>query len=286
MSFYEDEFQVVEIPSSIDTSVQKAIFRKAKNNGQPLIVSFHTWGGDYAQNDPLRDKISDEDWNYIFPDFRGPNKQSKSCMSELVVADVEDAINFALSNIDDVKKVVLIGRSGGGGVVLKSYLNLDVKIDAFIAWCPVTDLESFYYHSLCVGDEYSSDIISCVNNDLSLMNARSPIHDKTNVPVNSLLEIYAGIHDGCTGPVSITHSVDFYNKIMRYMNWEHEVVQDDVIIKLLARSIPAISGYEIGDRKVYLLKERYPFSLTVFDGGHEMLVDYSIERIKKIISAH
>lgn len=170
-------------------------------------------------------------------------------------------------------------------MVLKSYLKLDVKVDAYIAWCPVTDLESFYYHSLCVGDEYSSDIISCVNNDLSLISARSPIHDKTQVPVNSLLEIYAGIHDGCTGPVSITHSVDFFNKIMWYMNWGQEVVGDDVIIKLLTRSMPAISGYTIGDRNVYLLKEKYPLSLTVFDGGHEILVDYSIERIKQIISA-
>lgn len=63
----------------------------------------------------MRAKIGYEDWNYIFPDFRGANNHSESCMSELVVGDVEDAISFALNNIDDVGKVILIGRSGGGG---------------------------------------------------------------------------------------------------------------------------------------------------------------------------
>ncbi len=53
-SEWPKDFEVVEIKSNTDNSLQKSYFFKSKSNKpQPLIVSLHSWGGTYAQNDGL-----------------------------------------------------------------------------------------------------------------------------------------------------------------------------------------------------------------------------------------
>jgi hypothetical protein len=47
---WPSEFRVVEIRSSADGSIQKARFHASPmGKGAPLIVSLHTWSGDYNQ---------------------------------------------------------------------------------------------------------------------------------------------------------------------------------------------------------------------------------------------
>ena len=47
-------FELVDIPSTKDGSMQKAyLYRSRKSSPQPLIVSLHTWSGNYKQKDPL-----------------------------------------------------------------------------------------------------------------------------------------------------------------------------------------------------------------------------------------
>ena len=68
-----------EIQSTIDGTIQKAWFYPTQlSKPQPLIVSLHTWSGDYNQEDPLTKEVLLRDWNYIHPDFRGCQQSSGS----------------------------------------------------------------------------------------------------------------------------------------------------------------------------------------------------------------
>ena len=64
-NFWNDDFKLVQIPSSIDTVVQPAYFLDSKEKSNPLLVSLHTWSGDYTQADSLAYLAKNEKWiNY------------------------------------------------------------------------------------------------------------------------------------------------------------------------------------------------------------------------------
>ena len=50
---WDADFKVVDIPSKTGGDPQKAYIYKASEAKRPLIVSLHTWSGDYRQADPL-----------------------------------------------------------------------------------------------------------------------------------------------------------------------------------------------------------------------------------------
>ena len=92
-------FSIVTIRSSVDDTEQSAYFFKADSGTpKPLIVSLHTWSGDYSQNDPLAPMAKDAGWNYIHPDFRGPNWTADACLSEKAIADIDDAMKYGIDN--------------------------------------------------------------------------------------------------------------------------------------------------------------------------------------------
>lgn len=63
-----------------------------------MVVSLHTWSGNYEQKDELAIQCIEKDYNYIHPDFRGPNNTFKACGSKYVIQGIEDAISFAIQN--------------------------------------------------------------------------------------------------------------------------------------------------------------------------------------------
>jgi predicted alpha/beta-fold hydrolase len=69
--------KAVDYPCTIDNSRQKAMYFIAKGSRpRPLLVALHTWGGSYRQS--CRNYAAycvKNNWNFIFPDFRGPNKR-------------------------------------------------------------------------------------------------------------------------------------------------------------------------------------------------------------------
>lgn len=73
---WSEEFDVVEIASHSDGYVHKAYFYPSKSKTpKPLVVSLHTWSGDYRQSDPIANLSLAKDLNYIHPDFRGQTEQ-------------------------------------------------------------------------------------------------------------------------------------------------------------------------------------------------------------------
>lgn len=286
-----NEFVQVHIPSSADGTLQNAWFyHSAKTTPQPLIISLHTWSGDYNQEDPLATEVLMRDWNYIHPDFRGANNKPDACGSPLVISDLTDAIHYAIKNANvDTTNVHIIGVSGGGYLTMLAYMQLDYPVKSFNAWASISDLQNWYWESKGRSNRYANDIEKVAQKN-GVMNwnelkKRSPMH----LPFpymkrkNAYLSIYAGVHDGYTGSVPISHSVLFYNKIATalYPGIKDAIVPDTVWMPILIRqcNADADSSMHIGERRIHLQKKLPKLSLTLFEGGHEMLVSEALRLI-------
>lgn len=292
---WPSEFKEVEISSFADGNIQKAYMYGSQSQiPKPLIISLHTWSGDYQQKDPLAKEILARDWNYIHPDFRGPNNTLESTGSKLVISDIEDAIHYALKNTNsDPEDVHIIGVSGGGFATLAAFMNVEYPVKSFSAWAPISDLEAWYWESVGRKQKYAGDILKAVSTDSVFNKAealrRSPLVQDfpTGLRENAQLYIYAGVHDGCTGSVPVTHSINMYNRLTGELKYgvsnidtimqaavkDSDLATRKEIIELVTKRYnPLFKKYEpLFDRDVYLHREYQNIHLTIFDGGHEQL---------------
>lgn len=286
---WEGDFKLVSINSSVDNQIQKAYFYPAKSDGpKPLVVSLHTWSGDYRQKDELAGLCRQKDINYIHPDFRGINNTKDACCSELALSDIDDAISYALSNGSvDRSKIFVIGVSGGGYATLSTFMKSKHDISKFSAWASISDLIAWYNESLIRQNRYSENILNCTESvgglNESIAKNKSPIYWET--PAEKLLKsklfIYAGIYDGIQGSVPITHSINFYNKLLADLNVEDssEYVTDKEKLDLLEFRRPFGSFGTISGREICLIKESNNIKLNIFTGNHEMLTEYALEEL-------
>lgn len=248
---------------------QKAYYYPAKNKNKPLIVSLHTWSGNFEQKDRLALLIQKEGWNYIHPDFRGPNNNRMSCLSELVIQDIDNAIDFAVKNGADVNNIYILGSSGGGYATVGMYYRSKYPVRAFLAWVPITNLVDWYRYSASKNIKYAKDILACTGSTTVLnqkeAEKRSPIFWKP-IDRKGRLEIYAGVNDDI---VPVSQSINLFNKLTG---------------KSASLKAPP-PKFSIDGRSVLLFAEDKNISLTIFDGKHEMLEFYSIKRLKELVGA-
>ncbi|MCO5238228.1 MAG: GDSL-type esterase/lipase family protein [Chitinophagaceae bacterium] len=282
------EITEVEMKSSADGSTQKAMLYKSPKPGQPLIVHLHAWSASYQTIQPeLFSQIQYRDYNYIYPHFRGPNNHPEACGSDLVISDIEDAIEYALKATGaDRNQVHLVGSSGGGGTVMNCYMRLKYPARSFSAWCAITDIESWYWEVLSRGyNKYADDIMKSTSSATTLNIAeahrRSPMYYPypAKLREGASLSMYAGIHDGYIADVPVTQTINMYNKIAKekYPNDKNAIVPDKDIIALLSkRSYPNAPKANIGDRKVHYHKQAGDVEVVIFEGGHERLDDQVI----------
>ncbi|MGN6602317.1 MAG: SGNH/GDSL hydrolase family protein [Ginsengibacter sp.] len=281
---WDEGFTKVQMKSTADGAIQNARFHKTSSKKpQPLIVSLHTWSGNYDQGDPLAAEVLLRDWNYIHPDFRGPNNNPDACGSALAIHDLLDAIHYAIKNGNvDTTNVHIVGVSGGAYLTLLAYMKLDYPVKSFDAWAPISDLTKWYWESKGRHNVYAKEVAEVASKngkiDWSELKKRSPMY----LPFpyakrrNSELHIYEGVHDGYTGSVPITHSILFYNKIAKalYPHKKNAVIPDSTWMSILIKQCDpsADSTKQIGGRLIQLQKCFPKLSLTLFEGTHEMLV--------------
>ncbi len=289
----------ITISSSVDMELQKAWFFKSKGeDARPLIVSLHTWSGDYNQEDPLVQPCIERNYNYIHPDFRGPNWTFEACGSPLVISDIDDAIDYAIEHGKvDLSQIHIIGVSGGGYATMLMYMKSKHDIRTFSTWAGISNLVDWYYESKGRQREYARHIAMATTGktfegdeyDFDEKEAikRSPVF--MEVPVekrkSSRLFIYTGVHDGYTGSVPITHSINFYNKVVADMA-PHEkkaIIPDrDIITLLTYRGYPSARKDQIGDRVIRYQKQfGNKVSIILFEGGHEMLTEVALDHLTK-----
>ena len=103
---------------------QMALGFQAGAAGKPLVVNLHSWSFDYTQDNLLAYAVAQAGWNYIQPDFQGPNNHPDACLSEKVITNIDEAIDWALENWKaDRSAIYVVGFSGGGYVALGYYLK-------------------------------------------------------------------------------------------------------------------------------------------------------------------
>lgn len=291
---WDSLFQRVEIKSSYDGKVEPAYLYSSKSHRKkPLIVSLHTWSGDYTQEDPIRHEVVARDWNYIHPNFRGANNHKEAMGSEAVIADIEDAIKYALKNTNsDPNEVHVIGTSGGGYATLLAYMTVKYPVKSFSAWAPISDIESWYWESKGARRKYAKDILKSLGSQEMISEEareRSPLYRPLprNLRKGASLFIYEGIHDGYRGSVPITHSINMYNRIVG--GWKYNLSDMDSIMKKAELDNNLVSRKEIIDlvtkqlnpganpkdkfyeRQIHFKNSFGNINLTLFEGGHEQL---------------
>lgn len=286
--------RLIQIKSSIDESQQKCyLFRSMATSPKPLIISLHTWGGNYAQRDPLLKYCIEADINYLHPDFRGPNNNPDAAGSALVVRDIDDAIQWAIDSLNvDTKDIHIVGVSGGAFTTVISYMKTRHSIKSFHAFVGIYDLANWYYESLQRKNNYANDILAItgmVNGKPAPdeVKKRSPLWMETPIKqrTNSKLNLYAGLHDGYTGSVPISHSLEMYNKVVYDFNKNtkgSQISLEERYTLLKRRSLPhfEIKKDAFMGRDLILQRNYKDFvEIIVFDGGHEMPDDNLLNRI-------
>lgn len=289
-SKWSEAFKIVEIKSPLDGKLQKAYFYKSRSTkSQPLIVFLHSWSADYTQYDTLSEFSKALEYNYIHPDFRGKNSTKDACCSDLVISDIDASIDFAIAHGNvDTARIYLIGSSGGGYATLAMFMKSQHRIKRFSSWVPLADLVRWYEETTIRKTKYAEEILACTQSIGGLLNEKvaiqkSPIYWKT--PQEKLkyatLKIFTGIYDGMdgNGSIPITHSINFYNKVLTDIGESDSTkyVSDSEKLRLLEFRKPLSNYGEIANRKVCLLKKTNNIQLILFEGGHETLLDFAFQ---------
>ena len=288
---WSNHFKLVKINSTNDKTIQNAYFLSTVVK-KPLLVSLHNWSGDFTQKDPLAVLALKYNWNYIHPDFRGANDNEQSCLSDFVITDIDDAIQYAIDNSNvDIKNIFIVGASGSGYVTLGAYLRTRHKIKRFISWVPISDLTAWYYQSIAIGNiKYAKNILNCTGSKSNIMNKeelerRSPLYWDIPSTINGSIDIYAGINDGHFGggSVPISHSILFFNHLLSAWDLKENYITSETISKLLTRAYDnSSSENKIQSRSVIYKNTTESATLTIFDGGHEMLPEYTFDKLIKL----
>lgn len=229
-------------------------------------------------------------WNYIHPDFRGINNRPEACGSPLVIADLEDVIRFAIQQgHTDSNNIHIIGVSGGGYATLLAYMKIKYPVKSFSAWVPISDLRSWYWESKGRKAKYAEDIEKVVMKngqmDWQELDRRSPLllPYPADLRKKAVLHIYAGIHDGYTGSVPVSQSMLFYNKIAaaQLPSNKKGLISESLQRSLLTKRMnpEADSNFKLNNRPIQLFRQTERVSITIFDGGHEMLVPSALSLI-------
>ncbi len=248
-----------------------------------MVISLHTWGGDYLQKDTLINMCIERDFNYIHPDFRGPNNRPQACGSELVIRDIDDAIDWALENTKtDPADIHVVGVSGGAFATVLTYLKSRHPIRSFSAYAGLYDLVDWYYESLGRKSRYATDIARVTSGtpdrpDLEEARKRSPFYMEKPVTdrSRSKLNLYCGIHDGYTGSVPVSHTLKMYNKLVKSFDPRaitSLVPEEYVHTMVRERTLPGAGeqGDFMGRKVIYKNHYQDKLKLIVFEGGHEM----------------
>ncbi len=275
----------VRFISSGDKSEQPALFLATNEHSpQPLVVFLHQWSGDYRY--PAGKTVAkwclSKNWNFIQPDFRGPNKSPVAMGSDLVVADIASAVEYASQHGKvDPSRIFLLGASGGGHAALLAAARLPGVFRAASVWVPITDLIA--WHTQCQDTphaHYARNIeAGCGGNPLPGSPAekeaqqRSPLTYLASAK-GTTIDINAGIHDGHgSAAVPISHSFRAYN-ILAEVN--DRVPEDVARAMTLEKRVPEGTAFigadhSYGAKSVLFRRESGNVRLTIFDGGHELV---------------
>lgn len=275
--------EAIRYPCPADRSEQSAIIlRSGGTEPRPLLVALHTWSFDHTQDShEYSDYCCEHNWNFIFPDFRGPNWKPEALGSELVVSDIVAAVEYmkSTSNVDP-RRIYLIGGSGGGHATLLLAGRHPEIWAAASAWCPISDVAA--WHRQCKDTRftpYAEHIEQACGGD-PRVDAKARSEAERRSPLSWLagakdlaLDISTGIHDGHTGSVPVGQTINAFNLLARPQDRCSEAEIDFIN---LHEAVPAnfpvpAADPAFGDIQIHLRRQSNRVRVTVFEGGHTLL---------------
>ena len=277
------EVQPMAFVSPADGTEQKTLFYAPPGDEPiPLLVAFHTWSGDYGQDEsPYARWCMARGWAFVHPDLRGPANRPEAAGSDLAFADLRAVIDLARSKRRiDPDRIYAVGVSGGGMMTLLAAARMPEVWAAASAWVPVTDLTVWHAESVARNNKYAGDVEHVCGGPPGASPAvdaayatRSAVARLAAARPALPLDINTGIHDGHVGSVPVSHAVRAFNAVAA----KADHLPASIIDALVAdRAVPAALGAPPADplyasRPVLLRRTSGPARLTVFDGGHEIL---------------
>lgn len=268
---------------------------EAKSQPTPLFVFLHSWSSDYTQdNTKWFTECVKHRWIWLHPNFRGINQSPKACGSRFARQDILDAIALAREtwNVDS-ERIYMAGVSGGGHMSLLMAGHHPDSFSAVSSWVGPTDLAEWHRFHMKNGkpQKYAQMIEASlsgppgesVERDADYKD-RSPVfhlHQTRDLPVS----IWAGIEDGHSGSVPVSHSLRAFNAIAKGQGTElisETTIQELVAKKPLSSAQPedAATDETLG-RKIHLRRTSGPSMVTIFEGGHESIPTAAFEWLKE-----
>lgn len=275
--------ETASFTSPADGSEQKTLFYAPPGDAPvPLLVAFHTWSGDYRQDEaPYAEWCIARGWAFVHPDLRGPANRPEAAGSDLACADLGGVLELAKAKrAIDPARIYAIGVSGGGMMTLLAAARMPEVWAAASAWVPVTDLAAWHTDSLARKNKYAREIervcggVPGASSEVDAAYAsRSVIARLSRARPPFPLDINTGIHDGHTGSVPVSHAILAFNAVAA----EGDRVPEPAIDAMVrGRKVPTDLGAAAADplyasKPVLLRRTSGSTRLTVFDGGHDIV---------------
>lgn len=279
------EAQTITVRSTCDGTEQPCMFYAPDSTSPaPLLISLHTWGGTYRQRQDQRFRwCVEQGWVFLHPHFRGPNRTPAAMGSDLAVQDILDAVAEAqrLTAVDS-DRVYLLGFSGGGHMALLLAGRHPERWAGVSAWCGISDVAA--WHAQRPDASYAQQIESALGGNPQTDPAaaaeaakRSPLtwlERATALPI----DIATGIHDGHTGSVPVSQSLEAFNRLAapadRLTAEEVEQIVRDRAIPASLR--PAKDLGHLGKAQIHFRRQSAQARITLFEGGHTGFNDVAL----------
>ena len=256
----------------------------------PLLVSLHTWSGNWQQRNPeLEAAASEREWLVVQPNFHGPNRQPLACGSHEAQIQILEAVQWCCEHYPvDRRRIYLTGVSGGGHMTLLMAGRYPHVWAAASAWVGISDLKKWHQFHDAKGGRYANDVVESCGGRPGASKAvdgeyffRSPLPflaAATHLP----LDIAAGIHDGHTGSVPVSHSLEAFNEIAR-ANGDPGFTPQEIEAWCKRMLEPAHEPMEdpVWKRDVHLRRRSGEARVTLFEGGHEGLATAAMDFLSK-----
>jgi hypothetical protein len=267
-------------PSTADQSQQPTLFYWPKSETPvPLLVALHTWSNDYRQPEPAyAEWCIKKNWAFIHPNFRGPNNRPEACGSELAVADILSAVEWAKTSTKiDTDRIYLIGVSGGGYGSMLLAGRAPTIWAGISAWAGIFDLADWFRERQ--PDRYANAIANAcggtpgtdpnIDGQYRIRSASHWLQKAANVPV----DIQTGIHDGHRGSVPISHSLKAFNALASPAD---QLTPDFIADITRTPQIPESLRHSPADplypkHPVLFRRTSGNTRITLFEGGHEIV---------------
>jgi dipeptidyl aminopeptidase/acylaminoacyl peptidase len=276
----------IRYKSSADQSEQPAMFYDPSSKiPVPLVVALHTWSGDYKQkyHKAIEEWCIKHGWAYIHPDFRGPNNRPEATGSKLVVADIVSAVDYAKKTTQiDSSAIYLVGTSGGGYTALVMAGHHPEIWAGVSAWVPISDLAAWHAE----GKHVEALEKSCggAPGDNPTVDAeyakRSPLTYLRNAK-GTTLHLHAGIKEKI---VPINHSLLAFNEVAAAKD---QLSEEDIRFFVEKKKVPPnlqakLSDPSYGKKRPLFRRESGNATVTIFDGGHELVATAAIAWIQQV----